>query len=177
MRKRGFAAILAVMLVLSIGFVSCGDTIYRYRYIDTVQPMPDMTLAELIDVSDRGVQFQNFATRSLRFYRDGRFMIFAMGLGPARQPITGVNNVGLSFRVMSESVVYIFDAHPVPAIGTPPAYSFTYTLDGNVLTVHSLAAGTRPPPNAATFPRQPAPGTEGAPLGIYTLGQLPWFIP
>lgn len=151
---------LIVMLVSGFALIGCSnptETERKYLDPDLVPVANYSTLSELIAV-EGGAHFQS-PSRSLRFFADGGFQVFSMGLSSSLQ---NVNNYGSRY-IVAGNTIKIYRAADADAA---PFYTITYTLNRETLTIVSKADG------AGT-----APTNANLPVVAYSQGILPEYRP
>jgi hypothetical protein len=145
---------LIVMLALGSSLIGCDNPANtEEKYLD-VKPIADLTLPELID-EEGGALFQN-ASRSLRFFGDGTFQVFNMGLFMFMQDAA---TYGSKYVIDGNTIKIYRAADPE----TTPFYTITYTL-----TQHNLQIVSK---------TETAPDNTNLPLGTYSYGMLPQYKP
>ncbi|MDR2479380.1 MAG: hypothetical protein LBD48_08725 [Treponema sp.] len=149
---------LMVMLVLGLALVGCDNpTTTETGYFD-VAPVKDLTLSKLIE-EEKGAFFQG-ATRSLRFFDDGGFQVFNMGLF---MNIQNQNTFGSRYIVDGDTIKIYRTADTDDAL---PFYTLTYTLAQHTLEITAKTNGAGNAPNNTQIP-----------LGEYSYGKLPFYRP
>jgi hypothetical protein len=147
---------LMVMLVLGLALVGCDNPTTEKAYVD-VAPAKNLTLSKLIE-EEEGAFFQN-ASRSLRFFKDGGFQVFNMGLF---MNIQSEATYGSKYKI-DGNTIKIYRASDADAT---PFYTITYSIDRHTLTLESKQDGAGTAPNNADLP-----------LTKYSYGKLPYFRP
>jgi hypothetical protein len=148
---------LIVLLVLGFTLVGCDNPTTDVGYFE-IAPVKDLTLSELI-AEEEGAFFQN-ATRSLRFFADGGFQVFNMGLFMSIQP----GNTHGSRYIIDGTTIKIYRASDTN--DAAPFYTITYTLKQHTFTIVSKQDGAGTAPTNAQIPN-----------GTYSYGKLPYFRP
>jgi hypothetical protein len=149
---------LIVMLVFGLALVGCDNPTEEVGYFDVV-PVKDLTLSELIE-EEGGAFFQNANNKSLRFFEDGEFQVFGIGLFMTQQD---PNTYGSRYKVDGNTInIY----RPDDTDDANPFYTISYTLVQHTLTIVSKTDGAGPAPNDTNLPPT-----------YYSYGKLPYFRP
>jgi hypothetical protein len=148
---------LIVMMFLGSALVGCDNPTTEVGYFE-IAPAKDLTLSELI-TEEGGGFFQN-ATRSLRFFDDGDFQVFNMGLFMSIQaePTHG------SRYIIDGNTIKIY--RKADTNDAAPFYTITYTLKQHTFEIVSKQNGAGTAPTNAQIP-----------LGNYSYGKLPFYHP
>jgi hypothetical protein len=159
------------MLVLGLSLIGCENPTETKEVYEPIAPNPNYsTLGELID-AEGGAFFQSAASRSLRFFPNGDFQVFNMGLFMDIFP----SPAGFGGGLVNEPVYgsrYILDGNTIKIYrksdtnDAAPFYTIEYTLKGHILTIIKKTAGAAAAPN-----------NTAVPLGNYSYGKLPYFHP
>jgi hypothetical protein len=147
---------LMVMLVLGLALIGCENPTTEQAYLD-VAPAKNLTLSKLIE-EEEGAFFQN-ASRSLRFFKDGGFQIFNMGLF---MNIQTEATYGSRYKIDGDTIK-IYRASDTDEA---PFYTITYAVERHTLTLVSKQDGAGTAPNNTQIP-----------LGKYSYGKLPYYRP
>jgi len=178
MKTRWLTVFLAVMVVLGLALAACdGGTITK-----TVDLPPgvapeytDVTLQTFIN-GKGGALFQDWGNRSFRFFVDGGYQSFAIGLGPSQTAATQVGeryiigtwtDTAVTPNVTHDAIMFY---RPADTDDADPGWIMLYTFD----TMYNLtftrvvrgAAGAAVP-TAANFP-------VNLPLSY---GKIPYYRP
>jgi hypothetical protein len=146
-----------VILVLGLALVGCDNpTTTEVDYFD-VAPDEDLTLSALIE-KEEGAFFQS-ATRSIRFFKDGGFQVFNMGLFMS---IQAENTYGSKYAIDGDTIkIYRKDD-----ADAAPFYTIAYTLKQHTLEITNKTDGAGTAPTNAQLP-----------AGKYSYGKLPYYRP
>jgi hypothetical protein len=156
--KKNVIISVIVMLVLGLSLIGCENPTETKEVYEPIAPVPDWTLSELI-AQEEGALFQS-SSRSLRFFGDGGFQVFSMGLSSALQ---NVNTVGSRY-IVDGNTIKIYRASDTN--DAAPFYTITYTLEQYVLEITAKTAGAGAPPNDTAIP-----------LAKYSYGLVPEYRP
>ena len=142
MKKKAIGLFLA--LFLAFAMIGCGgEDVITYVYsFPGLTAVPDLSLQALID-KHGGVQFQNHAARSLRFFDDGTFQSTTIGLGPA---LGAAATWGNRYRIEGNTIY--FYVYP----STTPRHSWDFELNGHTLIFTGNHAGASEALPNATMP-------------------------
>jgi hypothetical protein len=148
---------LIVILVLGAALIGCENpTAEEVGYFE-IAPVEELTLKDLID-KEEGAFFQS-STRSLRFFKDGGFQVFNMGLFMNIQSA----DIHGSRYIVDGDTIKIYRASDDDAA---PFYTIKYTLTQHTLEIVSKANGAGDAPTDPQIPR-----------GKYSYGKLPFYRP
>jgi hypothetical protein len=168
--KKNVIISLIVMLVLGLSLIGCENPTETKEVYEPIAPVTNYsTLSELIE-AEEGAFFQN-ASRSLRFFPDGDFQVFGMGLFNDIFPSPAGFGGGLAYETTYGSR-YILDGNTIKIYrksdtnDAAPFYTITYTLEGHTLTITGKTAGAAAAPN-----------NTAVPTGAYSYGKLPFYHP
>ena len=168
-----------IVFILAFAMASCGEDEIVTRYVfPGLHPEPARTLQELIDFHG-GVHYQNHVNISLRFFPDGTFQRWSIGLGVSMQ---AAGTSGNRYRIDGDRIFFYFD--PVgedPA--TTPRHSLSFRMEGtNLIFVEGFAGTAAAPTDVFTRPatvtiawddnRQVNTGTAGAPVWVTQPGYV-----
>jgi hypothetical protein len=155
------------MLVLGVGLIGCSNPTETEEKYSPIAPMADYsTLSELI-AAEGGAFFQG-GTRSLRFFEDGGFQVFSIGLSSALQ---SANTHGSRY-IIDENTIKIYRATDADAA---PFYTMTYTLEQSTLLITGKTNGAGNAPTNTQIPVYDSANPSN--VGKYSYGILPVYRP
>jgi len=164
------AICFAIVLLLAFTMASCGEDEMVTRYVfPGLRPEPQRSLQEIIDFNG-GAHFQNHFNISLRFFSDGYFQRWGIGLFA---PMQGAGTSGNRFRIAGDTIFFYFD----PADGPPATahrHALRYRMEGtNLIFVEAIDGAATAPTDVLTRPAYP--GSAATLPHIFSIGPIPDF--